>query len=447
MESFKKTGTWWLPASKATIKGTLTFDEKDGIFLQADSFFPGVLHSMTTSFPIIYGEANRKKYTLINAYAHGPHGERTGYQPAQLLEGHHLTDLAETFVTGVSFACDDLHKWLKVSGFRQPIIKTKKIATVKYAVPKSIDFKIGTDVMGSFIFSHDVKGKITSEVRITQDVQTKLDFSDGLLSYDAALSKFVAFYQFLTFAIQKPPYIKSVTLQTKEKINKRWKTSYVNFYFKARANDDDFNAQFLFYKDELINFDKVISQWFFLDEKISPSIRILFETYFADVSFNENSFLNQAQAIETFHRSLYPPTEEEKQNFTVRIKRITDQIGNKEDQELLTAKFQYGYEPSFKKRLDTLIAKVKDVTAVTDLKLDNKFVRQVIENRNYYTHYGFEKNSLIVEGTALARLTVRVKILLIVLFLHELGFDHKLIDSFIKGGRFSNWAFLMSPHQ
>ncbi len=443
MQAFKKRGTWWLPG-KESVKGVLSFNEKDGLFLEADSFFKNILHNLTTSFPIIHGEADKKQYTLINSYMVGPHGERTGYKPAQALEGIHLNDIQEKIITGISFGLDDLEKWLNVTGFQQVIDKTKKGVTIHYTNPVTIPFKINEAIDGSFIFTFDVKGKITREVKIIQEVHTEFVFTKTQLTYQEALEHFSAFYQFQTFAIQHLPKIQFIKLLANQK-DLQGRDITINFYFAAREAEQSFTGNYLFYRDELTNFEKIISRWFTLIKQIGPSLKILFETYFPDTWFNENSFLNQCQALETLHRTLYPVSNQESKLFKERRDKVLLQVKDTEDQNWLKDKLMFAGEPTLKERLDFVLTKIADIPSVSRLKLNADFTTKVVHNRNYYTHYG-KKKKTVVDGKELTRLTVRTKFILILMLLHELGFEHSFMETQIQNGRFSNWAFLIAPH-
>lgn len=104
----------------------------------------------------------------------------------------------------------------------------------------------------------------------------------------------------------------------------------------------------------------------------------------------------------------------------------------------LEGRLRYINEYSLRKRLKLLI---RDTNAVFHYFVDhpNEFINNVVDTRNYLTHYSRTSESTAVRGKALYPLTEKVKILVEIILMRELGFSFEKIDEIIH--RNSNFSY------
>jgi len=160
-----------------------------------------------------------------------------------------------------------------------------------------------------------------------------------------------------------------------------------------------------------------------LTEKLSPITGILHANIDSSGEFVHNNFLNIVQAVEAFHRRLLQDTEQLKNENQVLVARLLDQIAGKEDKEWLEARLAYSYEPNLRLRLKELIAKYQEVlfTDQPPKKSINRLISNVVEKRNYFTHYGSSPKKKENEISQIIGLTTFLKMLLAFCVLDEIG--------------------------
>jgi hypothetical protein len=290
MKELKVEGKWHLPGKKEVVVGTLTFTEAEGCLLRTFGFFPGVLHSLKTKFPIVLGEAYRIKYTLISVTVNEYQADRKGYTASYILEGYHLTVPEQLFANGIRFSFDSLNQWIGIPGLKKMGEISEKRIYIKYNQPKPVLFEISECAKGKLFFKHISSFNAVSQSIISQEAFVELKFLEGKLSYEKALEKLVTFYQFITFAIQRPSRIINIILLSSEKKAGKNKTMELGFYFKMREIREEEFPLTLFSFYELSDFSDTLSKWFMLESTISPTIKMLFETYFPVFTLNENDF-------------------------------------------------------------------------------------------------------------------------------------------------------------
>jgi len=106
---------------------------------------------------------------------------------------------------------------------------------------------------------------------------------------------------------------------------------------------------------------------------------------------------------------------------------------------LLNGKLKYANEYSLRKRLREL---VNHLTAndfspnfIAPRRAARIFIEKVCDTRNYLTHYSQALQGRVVEGEELFMLTMRLRGLLEIFLLEELGFDYETIRKMISKNR------------
>ena len=108
---------------------------------------------------------------------------------------------------------------------------------------------------------------------------------------------------------------------------------------------------------------------------------------------------------------------------------IQELIKNEDHKNSLGNKIKFGNEISLRKRLKELINDLKDyeiINKIIDRKKD-KFIGEVVDTRNYYTHYD-DSSNFKKDNEKLHILNFKLKILIELIILKELGFYEEFID-------------------
>lgn len=149
-----------------------------------------------------------------------------------------------------------------------------------------------------------------------------------------------------------------------------------------------------------------------------------------ELSYAELSFNVVVQALETYHRSrqagqLVPdalwPSLKDALN-----KVITDTLSPDKSshpaREALCQRLAHFNEPSLRQRLKSLLDSIEPSTTAVCGGDAKGFVQAVVDTRNYYTHWSPSLASKALRAGAAVHLTWRLRALLEILLLRDLGF-------------------------
>jgi hypothetical protein len=146
------------------------------------------------------------------------------------------------------------------------------------------------------------------------------------------------------------------------------------------------------------DFEKCLRNWFRKSEILRPVYDLYFGTLYAPSPYMEPEFLSIIQAMESYHRRIY------------------------------------GKTLSLRKRLEETWQKYADVM---DRLIDdhNQFIDDLVNTRNYLTHYDKKKRAKAKHGRELFVLTQKVRSMLQACLLTELGLSMEMIKCLMPRSR------------
>ena len=148
----------------------------------------------------------------------------------------------------------------------------------------------------------------------------------------------------------------------------------------------------------------------------------------------EHRFLSLIQAIESFHQRIYGGEYLSDENYKKVYDTLVNAIPNgvKIDfKESLENKLKYGNEFSLRKRLKEIFDKYQEILNVF-IENKNTFIEKVVDTRNYQTYHDEDLKERSASGKKLYHLTQKLKILLEICLLTELGFSSEEIKGLYK---------------
>ena len=152
------------------------------------------------------------------------------------------------------------------------------------------------------------------------------------------------------------------------------------------------------------------------------------EQYHETGMFSDNDFLNIAQAAETLHDRMHPgAVKMPKAEYAAIKKNILDNVPA-ECKPFVQGLLQYGNNVSLSQRLNELVAASPQKVLAYFIPDTSMFVKEVLESRNYYTHYTMSGKKHVKQGQELMVLTNRVQVLLVINLLMYIGFSSDLIE-------------------
>lgn len=188
--------------------------------------------------------------------------------------------------------------------------------------------------------------------------------------------------------------------------------------------------------------ETTFNNWLEKAELLEPVYNLYFGNIYSGDMYLEFQFLSLIMALEVYHRIKFGnediPAEEHKE----RIKHILTNTPEKY-RKWLKEKLKYSNEPSLRKRIKDIYDNVKNIGYITALfpkKKDFKdFVNEVVNTRNYFAHYDQSLKKRASKETELYWLTQKLKALVEICLLKEIGFLDTEIDNIFQNNRKYEW--------
>lgn len=477
MENFERVGQWWLPETPdRKISGILKFDTTNGGRLELLGTLVDIQEREQAWHPVILGKCLGGKLTLLNNSK--IHSELTPeevgitiFKTEIICDGIHLQDKNDLEFLSLSIHYSYLNQWVGISSFniqrssttREITIDCKdKLAVTKVQLTENITLSI--DVL---FFK---KENWVRDVQIHQTAYVTINFSDKhpLNEIENIMRNF---QNFLSFAMRypvRPLSVNGVMIgECFDSQDGTYKQGYV--YVKLyRAHLDTMNnsqsalfprESISFYSDIIFDFNKISSKFEFLIKnwfEKADWLETVYDLYFATVYnsklYLQNVFLILVQALEVYHRKnpnfeQYETSEE--QHFE-KINSILEAIPD-EHREWLKTKLKYSNEKRLAARLKAILDNLLDVLQqlsntragfreLSIKKNQKRLIREIVDNRNYLTHYDKSLKEKAADDLELSCITEKLKIIICLCLMKELGFEKEEITEFLS---ISNIGLLM----
>lgn len=261
---------------------------------------------------------------------------------------------------------------------------------------------------------------------VSNNFKIKIEYFEKI-HFDDIMKDLNIINNFLNICMYKQTNIQSLKLENAISV------------FNPNFNNEIDNLNFynIFIPFNLIskNFGEVLSKWFEINDMYKNTIYL----YLMNISYKTNAetmFLTYSQALEAFIRKNnnfdkfymnFEDYENIKDNF---YNAMNNMNLDKDHRQSLKSRIDYGNEYSLRKRLKMLISYLEGYNFIEMIneKYNGKFIKCVVDTRNYYTHYGDEAKYK-TSGKELVSLSYDMKLLLELCLLHELNLPKELINS------------------
>jgi len=451
MKKFEYKGIWWLPDKpEEQIPGTLRFTPDEGAVLDLIGSFKDIKDMNKILEPeIILGvSSNGKNITLHKCFETKSSFSFPGFQTSSFYAnlvfiGAHFQKLENIKFKSLFVHYLHLDEWVNISGFDIKHLREKEVV-IKYKLPEpfQIDISDGLKILINIRATGPSLSFVQKEATIKQKTEIKIETSEDK-SFEYYRKIMYHIQNFLSLGIMEPVYpltIEGITEVNKEMINDKLYNPPVEIYYKlpdipkAPKTLHPFDMLFAF-KDISDRFEVFLKNWFEKADLLEPVYNLYFGTLYNPRMYLEHRFLNLIQAIESFHQRIhrgeYLSVEEYKPVYKTLVNAIPDWVRS-DLKNRLKEYLKYGREFSLRKRLKEIFDKYQQVI---DRFIENKntFIRKVVDTRNYQIHHDEDIKERAAGGEELYRLTQKLKMLLEVCLLTELGFSsEKIITLFFK---------------
>jgi len=449
IEEFEYKGIWWLPdKSEEKISGTFKFTPNEGAVLELIGSFKDItgMNKMLKPEIILGISSDGKNITLHKCFETKSNLSFPGlltssFYANRAFVGAHFQKTKDIKFKSLSVHYLYLDEWFNVSGFDIQHLFDEKEVVIRYKLPEPTqaaidDYKIFLDVRATGP-THSI---VQKEASIKQRMYIRIEPS-GEKSFDEYLSIMYRIQNFLSLGITEPVYplvIEGITEVNKVMIDDKTYNPPVKVYYRvsdipmAPKTLLPFDMLFTF-KDISDRFEDFLKNWFKKTDLLEPVYNLYFGTLYNPRMYLEHRFLSLVQAIESYHRRTMKNFELSEEEHEKRIMEILNAVphGHK---KWLRNKLAYSNEPNLRRRLKEILEKFADVLDKFIPKKDS-FINKVVTTRNYLTHYDEKLKEQSAEGEELYRLTQKLKILLEICLLKELGFTSDNIKSLISRNR------------
>lgn len=319
----------------------------------------------------------------------------------------------------------NLEEWIEKDSFDTTFENNSHIIT---PMKKKIPYKYRNGNV-NFILAYSTTIKSNS-FTIKNKYHIQLEFNSPQ-NFDEILKNINSLKNFLTLSMYNPTNIKNIRCQTKSSS----KLNEINVYSKlldyTPTEFSRYNS-LLYFSDIELKHD-IFERWFNTYDKYKP----LFDIYFTNFPNNitiEYQFLSYTQALEAYMRKneLFKDYFIESKEYEIVKNELKEYVNNSimsndQKESWKNGKIEFGNEVSLRKRLKDLIKYLDkfDITKKITNGNNKKFIDDVVELRNYYTHYGHDNKPDIYHVISL---TFNLKLLLELCILNELNFDKEFID-------------------
>lgn len=440
IDEFECKGRWRIPGDETWYNGTLKFSPDAGTTLEIfGTFNQGFLQRQTKV--IILGETNKGDITLVDnlyrttRFSFEPDVTIGIYKPNYIIVGHHFESLESIRFKTVTFSAFNLFEWFDISGLKHSI--KKQTFSVDYLKPSELSFEYFDGCRGIVDFTYLANLQSTpNKIEVEEGCLVTFKYVEKRMLRDI-LMDIHTFNGFLTFVTFEQSYPLSISFSDIEyEKNGKPKTiecSYNNPAYGKQYKSRRKGEHLIDYSDIKDDFPLLIRNWYKRNQEIRPVFSLLLYSFKDKLKFSEDKFMDIVRAVETFHRRTTNCTKLSKEEFDSMVQRIYNKIDPKDKQWLVKQNaFTYQNEFSLKNRLLDLFVRYSNSYLKDKIPNINRFCVQVVNSRNYYTHYNADKEGMALKGKKLFELSQDLKALLICCICKDIGLNDSLL--ILEGG-------------
>ena len=409
-----------------------------GTFGDTDPFEIGTLHS--GPIRIMGATAKKGPVTLDDCFVVQQNTTmnidvfpETRFHVSVAYVGAHFED-KEILLSSVTFSVEGLDEWFHshnrvFSSEGSPLGEM----SIAFQPPKSISVELPDGFILHFCMSASKNlGMFQQSMSTRMEIQIDSMEIRPFLDYLGILRKI---RNFLSFAFDRTVSFTFIRGYQRETNAQAFGVNSVDIYGAFDAYDwpkqnISIGWFFVSLEDVANNINKYIREWLDGYEEYEPT----FDLYFA-VAENrhmhlEGKFIFLVQGIESLHRRSSSETQMPKEEFDSIVKSILDNVDGSR-REWIGEKLKYANEPSLRRRLSQMISPFDDLFDTNSER--KRFVNDVVNTRNYYTHYdNCILEEAVTEPAQLLRLYLKLEALVQMHLLYLIGLDRDHVRKIVN---------------
>ena len=463
IEEFEYKGIWWLPYKpEDRISGWLKFSPNEGAVLDLIGSFKDIssiekiLKEKILKLEIILGiSSDGKNITLYKCFETKsnfsfPGLSTSSFYADNVFVGAHFQKPEDIKFKSLFVHYLYLDEWVDVSGFDIQYLPDEEKVIVTYKRPLPIQATIDNcNISLDFEAIYPARSYVQKEASIKQRTYIGIEPLEEK-SFDQYLNIMYHIQNFLSLVIGRSVYplvVQGETEANKKMINNKAHYPRVKIYYNyslfdtAKAPKTLLPFEMLFtFKDISDRFEVFLKNWFEKADKLEPVYSLYFGTLYNPRMYLEHQFLSLIQGIESFHQRIYGGeylTKEEYEHvvYDALVNAIPDGVRS-DLKDRLKEYLKYGNEFSLRKRLEEIFDKYQEIL---DRFIENKndFIEKAVKTRHYQTHHDEDLKKCAASDEDLYHLTQKLKILLEICLLREIGFNsEEIIEALSRNRRY-----------
>ncbi len=433
----KYKGLWWLPgSSERKLNGTLSYESGKGSILRLDDV---LVEDMEYEYhEVILGDDRGNLITLVGCFRTGytTHWSKysnefrqSTFRVSFFCLGFHFAKKNEIKFKSMTTKLSHLRNWLSITfkfskreeNEKEYILKVKK-PPMKEIILKKFRLKIG----GYVSYAHnqfDDSFKKHASITIDMTDETPLDKLHSIVYHlknllYLATSEEISILSMKGTKTSLEPY-KTVEIFSPRILGEKNSTDRFSF-IPVPIEYQEISERLEFY----------LQNWFDLIEKYEP----MYELFFGTISERVNpisEFLSLSQALEAYHSRKFDNIIVSNGLFNSLLPHFLEIIEKipQERQSEFRSKINFMNRKTLRRRTKELFKKHGGIFKIF---IENKkgFISKFVDTRNYYTHYD-PKAEMPVGIKEIPYLTEKLRFILMVILVYEMGFSQKQIAQII----------------
>ncbi len=441
IEEEKLSGYFWLPSHpEIQISGLLLISDGGVIRLEIIGSFDKSTEDLNelNTIPRIVGNVEKLGFVTLDnciykrkAFSFGGVSKSEIYVGLVMAPVRYEQDEVAKF-DSFMFSIEGLDEWLNTYGIKVNHDWKEKTVAINYTLPKEHIISLNNKMQLKFIFDsvYTCSSKTTASIKQKSYIELSYSEPKKLKFFISVAYKLV---NFISFATDQTVAIKDVSskyseLFTEDSSGKKWQVPIKIFYESKPFSKDistDWYSMLFDFPQVKDNIQTIINKWLDAYETIEPALNLYFSSKLGDHKYLEGRFLALAQALETYHRRTSDETLMEKTDFNDLISEIID-LAPEKYEKWLRGRLMHGNEINLKQRLKKVIEPYKGI--IGSNKVREKLIRNIIDTRNYLTHYSEELESKVARGQKLYDLCLKMEVIFQLNALNNIGFTSESIE-------------------
>lgn len=431
-ENIEDTGLWWNPeAPDQNCQGTLTVSRSGKISLELLNP-PHSLMGNGNDIPIVHGQLKKKgQVSLFGITIMGDSFanriQTRTFQIDSLLVGQHIhSKVDEPVFTDTEIEIEGLYEWV---GFPKIPLERNIEKNVVEIVSKNIEpkrFRISGDLSLSVKqdrYAQYSSGGSTLTIEYTAAIGLIWMRPKSLLDIQGIIYRINSF---LCLALDNPLSLTSVKV-SKPGDNTDQKETMAFIYQSIPEKIEKslfFHPSWFLFSYKMIenDFEKILSNYL-----AESDLKIAYDLYFSATAFKhdllETKFLLLIQGLEVFHRLTHDCKKFPKKRFKELKKKLTSHCENEEERNFVIDSLAFANECSLRMRLNQILEAFPSI-----IPNKEQFIDELVDTRNYYTHFDPRKKPKAKFGLDLWLLSNRTEALFSLCILRNLGFSEEQIQ-------------------